>query len=76
MKVDKITMLITDFENIDTEKLLDDVDKLVFSGEITHFLRGVFEVWRNQCDLDDRQGLLVISTVFPLRIYMSIAKLQ
>lgn len=72
MKIDKASMKILDFGNINIDRLTAEVDILVFSGHINEYVREVFEEWRIECGLDDRQGLLLMATVFPIRFYRSL----
>jgi hypothetical protein len=71
MKVNKIG-IITDFEDIDKELLLNDTRLLMYHGEITEDIRNLFFDWRKQYGLDGSQDLLCMSTVFPMRILDSL----
>lgn len=78
MLVDKRTMLITDFgEYSDYHAIYKHVTRLSYGGqsEITaalSYLRPMFDEWYTECGLNSTQGLLVMSTVFPIRVLISL----
>lgn len=74
MKVNKLTLNIDHFGSIDIQKLKSNVDILVYEGKVTEYIREVFEEWASQAkiDIDGSNGLLLMSTVFPIRIYSSL----
>lgn len=79
MKVDTTKMLITDFEVPKSE--LDQIycrmvelttgSQPQITDAIAYF-RPMFEEWCTKCGLNDNQSLLVMSTVFPIRVLMSL----
>lgn len=72
MYVDPKTMLIYDFGNIDQKRLYSDILILTLDGIITDLVREVSRDWSEQCGLDDRQWLMVLSTLFPQKLLISI----
>lgn len=72
MKVDNSTLIITDFGDIDLERLYNDTKNMIFRGVISDSIRSIFNDWMNQCGFDERQQLLVLSTVFPARVFLSL----
>lgn len=74
MKVDKVSMLVTDFEDIDRDQLMNDLIKWIYKCEKTSFLISVMESFRIQCELDPNQFFQLQSTVFPIRMLHSLIK--
>jgi hypothetical protein len=72
MKVNKTTLNIEDFGTIDKNKLKIEIDKLVYNGNISGYIREIFLEWMSQTGLNPNQELLIISTVFPMRVYSSL----
>lgn len=72
MLVNPTTMLVEDFGDIDKKQLYQDIKLLTTEGTITDLIRKVSEEWRVGCELDERQWLLVLSTVFPQKVLISL----
>jgi hypothetical protein len=74
MNVNQDTMLFENLTDDDAVRLRIVVEELVLTGHIMPDARYFFEVWRTSLGMDDRQGLLLMSTAFPQRALLSILK--
>lgn len=54
--------------------LVSECMTMVSSGAYTERFRDYFEGWRKDNGLDERQGLFMMATVFPLKIFVSALK--
>lgn len=72
MKVDKKTLLITDFEDIDKKKLLEEIKVAITNGKLNNYFREVGEEWMKLVGLDTSNFyLLSLSAIFPLKVFQS-----
>ena len=72
MKIDKKTLLITDFEDIDQKKLLEEIRLTIIDGTMGDYFRKIGKEWMKLAKLDTNNLYLVcLSTVFPLRVFQS-----
>lgn len=76
IKVNKTTMMFESFGSMSIESARKIADDIVFDGNPTREGRDLFLQWKEACGFNIDQGLLVMSTVFPLRIYRSIIKIE
>ncbi len=77
MKIDKRTLLITDFENIDKEKLLAETRVVIIDGKIGDYFREIGVEWLDFAGLNKSNVfLLSLSTIFPLKLLQSIIDLE
>ena len=76
MQCEKKTQLITDFGNYDVERIEKIMKKFVLNGEHNNELYEMFKEWVEKCGMTVAiaNELILYSTVFPLRFYMSLHK--
>ena len=71
MIIDKKTLLVESFENVDTHLLLDEIRTVIVDGEIKPYFRKIGEEWMKQANFSENLGLVGLSTVFPLKMLQS-----
>lgn len=74
MRVNPDNMLFEDMSSEEAGALYAAMEALVLKGTITPECHVLFETWRLACGFDDRQGLLVMSTVLPQRGLLSVLR--
>lgn len=74
MHIDPSTLLFYGLSNDEANDLLELTDALVFDGKMHHdpWNHPLVRTWLDAGDFDERQMLLVMSTVFPIRVYKSL----
>ncbi len=73
--VDPKTMLFTELDETEATELLEGCEALVLTGDLPQACRETyFEPWCKQCGFEDRQSLMVLSTVFPARALLSLVR--
>jgi hypothetical protein len=72
MWIEPFTMMIRDLDEEEAGMLDREIRKLVDKGEISEDLRMAYDIWALECAFDDRQKLLVMTTVFPQYVLMSL----
>lgn len=78
LKCDKTTQMIMDFGDWNIDELVPMLERFVLNGEYNDTLYECFREWVRECSLDLKMGseLILYSTVFPLRVFMSINRLR
>lgn len=73
MKVDKDTMLFNDLTTEEAYELGELAHNIIMNGEsaTTH---SFFKIWCEECEINEKQKLLVMATAFPQRALLSVLR--
>lgn len=74
MRINPSTMLFEDFTLEESQELYKVARELVFDGKVPYPHPEWLTEWFKVCGFDERQALLVITTVLPQRILFSVCK--
>lgn len=72
MQIDPTTMLFQDLTDQEATELQRYGEQLMLRGIVPNPQPEMITEWFVKCGLDQRQGLLVVSTVLPSRIFYSL----
>jgi hypothetical protein len=71
MRVDPATMLVSDLTDVERTEIIRMCSDLILLGKFD-WNHPIISQWCAGCELDDRQKLLLISTVMPQRLLLSL----
>lgn len=74
MKIDKTTLLFSEMSYKERVELFEYAEDVVLRGKLPRVPPTWVAQWFEAAGFDDRQGLLVVSTVLPQRILLSLLK--
>lgn len=72
MKVNPSTMLFEDLTDAEAETLLLNMKGIMMHGHLQLWDDPFFQMWREATGFDERQILMVYSTVYPQRALLSL----
>lgn len=76
MRIDHATMLFVDLTDQEALELQAFAESVVLHGNIPNPQPEWVDQWMREFGYDERQRLLVISTAFPQRVLLSVARYQ
>ncbi len=71
MKIDPITMLLSDFQGQE-QNIYDDIKIMILNGKISNLVQTLLDIWSKECGLNDTHRLLTMTTAFPQRVLLSL----
>lgn len=74
MKIDPKTLLFTDIPPEMAKEMLAVSEDIMFKGTLPHPRPEWLQEWMQAGGFDERQYLLIVSTVLPARVLLSIIK--
>lgn len=72
MVINPVTLLFSDFTYAEAKQMYFIANDIVMNGKIPHPYPPWMEAWMVAGDFIESQRLLVVSTVFPARVFLSL----